>query len=232
MLELELMSWDSQVLGLRAGRLDTSVLPAKEAMDIYDMLLARLPLDQDKQLAQWQEGGFHFVALDIELSAKTLNFKPRPVDDTYRCIWHSRQEPNFSIKGFRIDDSRLMRDPNCRNRLPADFWDKVVHEHCAEYADMVACAIDAENHLLGFISCFVRESTLQLFMVAVHPQHQGKGIGNALLAMANAKAQENGWSLTTQVLASNLGAMNFYLGHGFKPVGGELVLHRWREGDT
>jgi GNAT superfamily N-acetyltransferase len=64
----------------------------------------------------------------------------------------------------------------------------------------------------------------------VHPEHQGKGIGSSLLSLVGAKAKENHWSLTTQVLASNLGAMRFYLDHGFKPSSGELVLHRWNNG--
>lgn len=228
MPEIELMPWDSQMLGLRVGKVHTATPPSADAMDTYDMLLARLPTDDEGELAQWQNDGFKFVALDLELAAQTLQFRQHRDDQGYRCSWLSRQPPEFVIEGFCIDDSRLMRDPKCRSRLPSSFWDRVVYEHCAQYADMVACAIDSDNHLLGFVSCFVREKVLQLFMVAVHPLHQGKGIGGALLAMVNEKAQENSWSLTTQVLASNLGAMNFYLGHGFKPVGSELVLHRWR----
>lgn len=230
MHELELMPWDSRVLGLRAGRCDASVLPSVEVMDSFDMLLARLPAEDDDRLSRWQAGGFRFVALDLELAAPSLAIEERPLQQSHQCMWHSRQQPDFLIEGFRIDDSRLMRDPRCRARLPSDFWDQVALEHCTEYADLVACAIDPSNRLLGFISCFVRGDVLELFMVAVHPEHQGKGIGGSLLALVDAKARENRWSLTTQVLASNLGAMRFYLDHGFQPVGGELVLHRWREG--
>lgn len=231
MPEIELMQWDSQVLGLRAGRAHGSIPPAPAAMDKFDMVLARLPINDDAQLARYQNGGFQFVALDLQLSAHELSYGPAAPQKNYSVIWHSRQSPVFKIAGFSIEDSRLMRDPRCREHLAPDFWDRVITEHCSEYADMVACALDAtSNCLLGFISCFLHGSALELFLVAVHPDHQGRGIGHALLQHVETKAAENGWSLTTQVLASNVKAMNFYIRHGFRPTDGELVLHRWKNG--
>jgi ribosomal-protein-alanine N-acetyltransferase len=85
------------------------------------------------------------------------------------------------------------------------------------------------NRLVGCISCFLNKSELELFLIAVHPDFRNQGIGGAMLEYVSTKAIEHGWSLSTQVLASNVIAMNLYTKYGFKVDGGEAVLHRWKE---
>lgn len=228
---IELMAWDSGLLGVRAGRVHGEHPPSASEMAAYDMLLARLPLEADEALQNYQASGFQMVAIDMTLAADALSFNDEPSVSQPRMHWLEHEVPGFTIQGFRIDDSRLMRDERCRKRLPADFWDRMVHEHCSEYADAMLCAVDADGQrLLGFISCFVRDDTFELFTVAVHPEHQGEGIGRAMLRRCAERAAELGLKIGTQVLASNIGAMNFYLNHGFRPVAGEYVLHRWKNG--
>lgn len=228
---IELMPWDSQLLGLHIGRASGEMPPSAAQMQDYDMLLARLPLNADAALASYQASGFQMVAMDLTLSADILSFGGDSSSADYRMVWLDHEKPRFSIDGFCIEDSRLMLDIRCRKRLPTDFWDKLIYEHCCEYADAVLCALDAKaERLLGFVSCFFRDDTFELFTVAVHPQYQGKGIGKAMLQQAATRAQSQGLKIDTQVLASNLGAMNFYLNHGFRPVSGELVLHHWKDG--
>lgn len=122
-----------------------------------------------------------------------------------------------------------MLDPACRERLPVDFWDRLVYEHCTEFADTVICAVDANNRLAGFASCLMRPPHLDLFMVAVHPAQQGNGLGGALLKDAAAFAHERELELSTSVMASNVRGFNFYMRHNFLVEGGEVIMHRWQE---
>jgi len=225
---IELMSWDSRMLDLQAGRAIGSMPPPQSELDAFDMVLARIAMSEHDVIASYQHSGFDFVALDLSLSADTLNSSMHQGVNDYSISWHSRKVPDFAIKGFNIADSRLMLDARCRNRLASEFWDSVVTEHCTDYADMVACALDKDGkRLLGFISCLLHGTTLDLFLVAVHPDCQSQGIGSSLLNHIAVTANERGWKLSTQVLASNMKAMNFYMQHGFNVSGGEVVLHRW-----
>lgn len=222
------MPWDSRMLHLRAGKVTGVSPPSEGQMQDYDMVLARLPIDADEASANYQTSGFKVVTMDLAFSAEPEPLQSSMPNTSCQLAWLRHEVPKFTIEGFSIEDSRLMRDPRCRQRLPAGFWDRLIEEHCCAYADTVLCALDAKGEqLLGFISCFERETTFELFTVAVHPQQQGKGIGKAMLHQAMLRAKSNGLMIGTQVLASNVRAMDFYITHGFRPVSGELVLHRW-----
>lgn len=222
------MSWDADVLGARVARVaDVARMPPASEMDAYDLVVARLPMEWDEGRERYQEAGFGFVTLDVNMSAQ-----PAAADglgaDVFPLIWVSKTQPTFTIEGFQIEDSRLMRDSRCRARLPDGFWDKVIEEHCASYSDRVACALSQDrSRLVGVVSCFEAHGALELFLIAVHPEYQSRGVGKQLMAFVNNTALSEGLSLKTQVLATNTRAMNFYLKQRFLVDSGDLVMHRW-----
>lgn len=224
------MPWDSKVLGLNVGRVIGKLPLSQEELDSYDMILARIPIRNAENIEYYQRSGFYFIALDLSMSATQPNMNANLENNKYSIFWHSQSAPNFLIEGFNVDDSRLMLDKHCCYRLEKNFWDTVIIEHCTDYADMVVCVVDKQsNRLVGCISCFLNKSELELFLIAVHPDFRNQGIGGAMLEYVSTKAIEHGWSLSTQVLASNVIAMNLYTKYGFKVDGGEAVLHRWKE---
>ena len=123
-----------------------------------------------------------------------------------------------------------MLDPYCRSYLPNNFWDRMIYEHCEDFADVVICATDGQNRLSGFISCLQKPECLDMFLVAVHPRCQGSGLGSILVNQALQLGQELGLSVTTSVIASNVRGFNFYLKHDFMVKSSEVILHRWRDG--
>ena len=223
------MPWDSRQLGLPVGRLvDFNADCMDQSLAEYGLLFARVPQHNQEAIAKLQTCDFRYIGLDLCLVAE-----PDELEWADDARWQIRRvshcEPDFKISGFHIEDSRLMLDPVCRERLPTDFWDSLLYEHCSEFADTVICGVDANNHLAGFISCFIRPEHLDLFMVAVHPAHQGSGLGGALLGNAAALARERGLGLSTSVMASNVRGFNFYVRHNFTLEDGEVVMHRWQE---
>jgi ribosomal protein S18 acetylase RimI-like enzyme len=224
------LMWDSRQLGVPVGKLeDFAADLADPELEAYRLVLARVPQQHLDVVAKLQAGDFRYIGLDLRLAAE-----PEEPSQTGDSHWRIRRishcNPDFLITGFHIEDSRLMLDPACRVRLPMDFWDRLVYEHCTEFADTVICAVDANNHLAGFVSCLTRPSHLDLFMVAVHTSHQGGGLGGALVRDAAALARERGLRLNTSVMASNIRGFNFYIRHNFIVESGEIVMHRWQEG--
>jgi GNAT superfamily N-acetyltransferase len=223
------MPWDSRKLGLPVGKL---VDFATDSMDWsladYCLVCARVPQQNQKAIAKLQTYDFQYIGLDLCLAAA-----PNELERVDGMCWQirriSRCAPDFQINGFHIEDSRLMLDAACRERLSVDFWDGLIYEHCSDFADIVICAVDENNHLSGFISCLTSPTHLDLFMVAVHPTHQGSGIGGVLLRRAAALAREQGLNLRTSVLASNVRGFNFYIRHNFLVESGEVIMHRWQE---
>jgi GNAT superfamily N-acetyltransferase len=223
------MAWDAEILGVRVARVSDVVhVPSSSEMDAYDLIVAKLPMEWTEGREIYQRAGFEFVNLDFNMSAQPLAAENGT--NSLPLVWLSKTKPSFVINGFHIEDSRMMLDSSCRARLPNRFWDKVIEEHCASYADGVACVLSRDNkHLVGLISCFGDQSSLDLFLIAVHPEYQSLGVGNQLMAFVGNKALTDGLSLKTQVLATNTRAMNFYSKWGFRIDSGDLVMHRWRK---
>lgn len=48
-------------------------------------------------------------------------------------------------------------------------------------AGIILKAVDEENRIIGSVRGFVKENTLFVGKLIVHPEHQGKGFGTALL---------------------------------------------------
>lgn len=226
------MPWDSLRLGVPVGRLmDFTAGWTGQSLTDYGLVFARIPQHNQEAIARLQTYDFRYIGLDLCLAAD-----PEESHFSRDTRWQIRRVshcmPDFQINGFRIEHSRLMLDPACRERLPMDFWDRLAHEHCSEFADTVICAVDTNNNLAGFVSCFMRPTCLDLFLVAVQPAHQGRGLGGSLLRNAAALAREQGVRLSASVMASNVRGFNFYIKHKFVVEGGEVIMHRWQERTT
>ncbi len=81
-----------------------------------------------------------------------------------------------------------------------------------------------DGHAVGLVHCFFGFSTfaaeplLNIHDIVVHADHRGSGVGQALLAHAEAVAKETGCcKLTLEVLSNNLAALKIYQRAGFAP---------------
>jgi ribosomal protein S18 acetylase RimI-like enzyme len=68
-----------------------------------------------------------------------------------------------------------------RPMFPPEEWDTLVAEHVAPNALLVA--IDEADRLIGFVA--VHPSEGEMHLLFVHPDHGGRGVGQALLAAAH-----------------------------------------------
>ena len=65
--------------------------------------------------------------------------------------------------------------------FPPEAWDKLVIEHAPP--NVLLVAVDQRGDVVGFTAVHPREG--ELFLLFVHPEHAGRGVGRALLDAAH-----------------------------------------------
>lgn len=77
-------------------------------------------------------------------------------------------------------------------------------------------AVDADDDLVGLISCTVHGGDLAVVMYSVYPEFQGRGVGSALLDAAVALAASRSLSAVKAAVSNDdLPLLYFYQRHGF-----------------
>jgi GNAT superfamily N-acetyltransferase len=215
------------MFGLRAGKVpDPRRLPTLEELGRFDHVLARIPQSDAELVGAYERLGFRFITVDYVFERMA---SPAPRSKPAVAVRRiSREPPPYVVSGFAMEGSRLAIDPVLRRRLPPGFWDAMIDNHCRRFADVCLCVGEAGT-MSGFASCLRQPASLDLFLVTVHPDATGTGIGSALIAEAVTLAAETGQRLTTSVVSQNTDAMRFYIRNGFTPRCGDVILHYSRE---
>ena len=79
---------------------------------------------------------------------------------------------------------------------------------------------EEEGMIVGFLTGMVVARELHLHNMAVHPDHQGQGIGRQLMEAVDAYSREGDFQrMTLEVRQDNAIARRLYLNLGFKAVG-------------
>jgi len=93
---------------------------------------------------------------------------------------------------------------------------------------------DVDNILLLETLCFqkglMEEDVCRILSIAVHPSYRFKGIGKALIAIAEEQASRDNMTMVKlEVNARNRGAIEFYSKLGYERTG--LIPHYYSWGD-
>lgn len=76
------------------------------------------------------------------------------------------------------------------------------------------------NDIIGFLICSMKENALYIHRIAVLPEHQKKKIGITFIQNLYMECQKyNIDKITLRVIDTNLPALEFYKGLGFKQFG-------------
>ena len=103
-----------------------------------------------------------------------------------------------------------------REMFAAEHWDQLVADHAPPNALVVAT--DAARGVVGFTAVHAEEG--EMFLLFVHPEHGGRGIGRALLNAAHDVLRAAGRSeafLFTE--ERNKRALAVYIAAGYRPDG-------------
>lgn len=97
-----------------------------------------------------------------------------------------------------------------------------------KFADDVLVYFE-DHQLKGFVTYKSNNTTVSVGLIAVSPNHQGKGIGSKLLQYLENLAFEKGIEkITIPTQLSNIPACNFYYKQGYSISSQTYVKHYWR----
>lgn len=93
--------------------------------------------------------------------------------------------------------------------------------------DILVCV--EENKIIGFISYKIKNNEASIGLVAVLPNHQGKGIGKKLLQVVENELIKNDIKvLNIPTQKENIEACSFYEKLGYKIKQSIIIKHFWR----
>jgi len=152
--------------------------------------------------------------------------------------------PNIEVRDAELSDARCVADiwlkahaarRSGRFDVPADLHQRIeerMRSRDSSYAVASAdeCIVGIGNHLPARENDGVGPvipGLMHLSMIAVHPEHWGKGIGKALTLYCIARARKLGYrSIQLWTHVSNERAQRLYASVGFREIGREKIDER------
>jgi len=243
------LPWDSGIFGFRCASLqipEGSVEPAqKEALLVQALveagsqavrfLTARVPCaDVETVNACLRAGG---VLVDTELTfRKDKSQQAKSVQaavpsgfvvEKVQTYWHDGLYQLVDT----LEHSRFFTDPNIDDELARKLWRTSIHNSCTGRASYsIVCRHGAEP--AGLINVFEADGVSDIFLIAMLPAYQGKGLGRAMVACYEANLSKDIVAQTVETQLINYPAQRFYARLGYQNVQAKHTIHFWLGEDT
>lgn len=231
----QFLPWDSEFFGKRIGRIQadhltpeglTGVLAwqQEQAVDCL-YFLADPNLPDSLRLAE--ANGFHLV--DLRVTLESSGELPQSLPAGVRP-WQPRDRDALrAIARISHRDSRFYFDGHFSTERCDALYETWIDKSLDGYAD-AALVADVDGCAAGYITCHRDPQEGRIGLVAVHPDFQGRALGQALVKAALAWAGGEGFrkvSVVTQ--GRNTAAQRLYQRCGFLTRSVALWYHWWNE---
>jgi ribosomal protein S18 acetylase RimI-like enzyme len=236
---VELSAFDSEIFGLRFGRVmatpaaiaDADAEALEAQLKSFDFVDARLPLGEKTAIERLLSARFEIVDAMLWLERQVgqppsagarVAIKVRDVatDDVRR--YAEIAEALASVSRF----SRYAGLGHDRARLLYSRW--IDASLSGSEADAVLAAeFNADGQVAGLVTLKQHGPSVEMVLVAVSQRHAGKGIASHLITMTHERATLMGAScLVVKTMLSNTRAQRLYQTAGFRTRTAEWILHR------
>lgn len=214
----------SKLLGPLVGAL----LSALETEGIR-LVTCRRPESDRSTLAALQSGGFRVIEclltlarpLDRDVPAKPIGVSLASAADADGCS-------AIGAAAFRHD--RFHADPAIDDRRANALKAAWARNSAMGRADAVFVTRTGGS-VTGFNACLLRGDTAIIDLIGVAPQHQGRGLGRALVAAALAHYAGRAKRMLVGTQSCNFESLSLYQRQGFRIESSALTLHacvgRW-----
>lgn len=134
------------------------------------------------------------------------------------------------IRGLLGLGGRAMEDVLCiENLCFASPWSEEEFISCLIPWNVIGMVAEVEGQVAGFAVYELRNNSLQLLRIAVHPRWQGEGVGSALMCELTGKLSAERWNqIALYVRETNYPAQMFFKSIGF--IATEVIS--WLYDDT
>lgn len=133
---------------------------------------------------------------------------------TVTCADHVEREPvEFQVRRAEKAD-RVAVETICDRALGETVVD--AFGETFDVMEGLNLMAEADGKLLGLLSLAIRRGELSIVLLSVYPEHQGTGVGAALLAAADELAVQRGIAfMRAAVTNDDIPLIYFYQRHGF-----------------
>jgi dTDP-4-amino-4,6-dideoxy-D-galactose acyltransferase len=187
--------------------------------------LADPNLPESLRLAE--ESGFHLA--DLRITLESSDELPKTMPEGVRPWQPQDREGLRAIARISHRDSRFYFDGHFLAERCDDLYDTWINKSLDGYADATLVA-DVDGRAAGYITCHRDEDEGRIGLVGVHPDFQGRALGQALVKASLAWFAAEGYrkvSVVTQ--GRNTRAQRLYQRCGFLTRSVQLWYHWWNE---
>lgn len=245
MWTLRALDWDSEILGIPSGFLQFS----GESTGLITLDEWRLAVVESLSEARRREFRFltaKIAAEDDHLVNACLAENGLLADTELTFFKRVKKQPVLAappagvriekVSSFWDDDlyalaatlqhSRFFRDKNIPEKTAERLWQESIKNSCSGRASYSIIAF-VDGKPAGVTNVFEKEGVSDIFLIAVLPQYQGRGLGRAMLATYENSLSAAISSQTVETQAINYAAHALYMRIGYQTVAAKHTIHFW-----
>ena len=186
---------------------------------------AKVPVDDVVELERFLAAGFRIVDTNVTLECASAQYAGARESADVRPAAVSDREPVLEIAASAFRWSRFHRDPRFSRAL-ADHVKRAWAENCLDGRRGDEVLVVLHNGApAGFLAALKTGSVAVVDLVAVHPQRQGGGLGEALTQAFAARWASRAERLRVGTQLANTAALRLYQRLGFRVAEAKHVLH-------
>lgn len=235
-LQLEMLAFDSELLGAQVARLNVLNAPDEAGLDALleasraecarrrvRHVVRRLPVGAFAETAALGRSGYRLVDVSV-LFERDAAEPPASPDPSIRLAASDDAERLAASFADSFSLTRFAVDPFFSKAVASELHRRWILNSCAGRADAVLVA-DMGGALCGFVTCRVDRAskTGNIELIAVDGAQRGAGIGRKLVAAAQHWFHGRVDRVQVRTQLNNLVATGLYQASGFRLKLGELT---------
>lgn len=224
------LEWDTRFFGVRIASLEAEGITAGQwsaalrfcREQCVQCLYVLAATEADAELAR--KAGARSV--DTRVTLELARPVPPAPDERIRPAVEADVPALRALAARSHADSRFYADGRFARERCDELYATWIEKSVRGWADAVFTSGPA-GAPLGYLSCHVRETHLEIGLVAVAEAARGRGLGRALVGAALRRAADQGLGVRVVTQGRNQAAGALYAASGFELLRMQTWLHLW-----